>query len=337
MGRGATLDVGGGGGRMQAAWLARGALSLRPLPVPRPAPGEALVRVDLAGVCATDLELLRGYSAFEGVPGHEFVGTIAAAPDAPERTGEQVVGSINAACGACPTCAAGRREHCPQRTVLGIVGRNGAFAEYLTLPLDNLLRVPAGLPAEVAVFTEPLAAALQVTTAVAVRPTDRVVLVGAGRLGQLVARVLALTGCDLTVVARHPQQQALLAAVGVATAAAEALPAASADLVVEATGDPGGFAVARRLVRPRGTIVLKSTYRGALTLDASALVVDEITLVGSRCGPFPAALRLLASGAVAPGPLVAARYPLAAAEAALAHAARPGALKVLLEPAHPGP
>lgn len=317
---------------MQAVWLADQTVTVRAVPLPAAPAGEALVRVDLAGICATDLELLRGYYPYDGVPGHEFVGTIAAAPAAPARVGERVVGTINAACQACPTCAAGRPEHCPQRTVLGIVGRDGAFAEYLRLPLANLLPVPAGVPDEAAVFTEPLAAALQVTAQVAVRPGDRVVLVGAGRLGQLVARVLALTGCDLAVVARHPRQQALLAAVGIRTAAADALPPASADLVVEATGDPGGFAAARRLVRPRGTIVLKSTYRGALTLDAAALVVDEVTLVGSRCGPFPAALELLARGAVDPRPLVDARYALADAPEALAHAARPGALKVLLAP-----
>jgi threonine dehydrogenase-like Zn-dependent dehydrogenase len=317
---------------MRAAWLAAQQVSVRDVPVPAPGPGEALVRVSLAGVCATDLELLRGYYPYDGVPGHEFVGTVAAAPGAPERVGERVVGRINAACGACARCAAGAPEHCAARTVLGIVGRDGAFAEYLALPLPNLLPVPPALPDEVAVFTELLAAALQVTTQVAVRPADRVVLVGAGRLGQLVARVLALTGCDLTVVARHARQVELLAAVGVRTAAADDLPTGAADLVVEATGNPGGFAAARRLVRPRGTIVLKSTYRGALTLDASALVVDEVTLVGSRCGPFSAALNLLASGRIDPRPLVEARYPLAGAPAALAHAARPGALAVLLEP-----
>ena len=198
--------------------------------------------------------------------------------------------------------------------------------------MENLLEVPAEVPDEAAVFTEPLAAALEVPQQVPLRPTDRVVLLGAGRLGQLLARVLAFVGCDLTVVARHAPQRALLAAVGVRCAAAEALAPAAADVVVEATGTPDGFHLARRLVRPRGTIVLKSTYHGALTVDASALVVDEVTLVGSRCGPFAPALRHLAAGRVDPRPLVAARYPLAEAVAAFEHAARPGVLKVLVAP-----
>lgn len=317
---------------MPAVWLADRTLSVRTVPLPTLAPGEALVRVRLAGICATDLELMRGYYPYDGVLGHEFVGEIAAAPEAPERVGERVVGDINAACGGCATCRAGRPHHCPTRTVLGIVGRDGAFATHLALPLPNLYAVPEGVPDEAAVFAEPLAAAAEILSQTPVRATDRVVLVGAGRLGQLVARVLVLTGCDLVVVAKHGAQHALLAAAGVRSARAEDLPSAGADLVVEATGAPEGFHVARRLVRPGGTIVLKSTYHGAQQVDFSSLVVDEVTLVGSRCGPLPEALRLLAAGSVDPTSLVDARYPLADALTAFERAARPGAAKVLLTP-----
>jgi threonine dehydrogenase-like Zn-dependent dehydrogenase len=215
--------------------------------------------------------------------------------------------------------------------VLGIAGRDGAFAEHLVLPAANLHPVPDSLTSETATFTEPLAAALEIQQQVAVKPSDRVLLVGDGKLGQLIARTLAATGCELTVAGRHETKLALLAELGVrTTSAAEELAAGSFDLAVEATGSPAGFAAARRALRPRGTLVLKSTYAGRLTIDASALVVDEITLVGSRCGPFAPALRLLAEGAVDPTPLIHARYPLAEALAAFDHARRPGVLKVLL-------
>ena len=289
------------------------------------------MRVRMAGVCATDLELLRGYAPFRGVFGHEFVGEIAAASDAPERVGETVVGDINVACGRCGECLAGRRTHCEQRRVAGIRGLDGAFAEFLRLPLVNLHTVPASVPDEAAVFAEPLAAALEIPRQLAIAPDQRVLVVGAGRLGQLIARVLRLSGCELTAVARHPRQRALLEAVGIPWIGEDAVPEHGLDVVVEATGSPSGFALARRAVRPRGTIVLKSTYQGLLHADFSSLVVDEITLVGSRCGPFPAALRLLQVGLVDPRPLIDARYPLTEALAALDRAAQPGAMKVLID------
>jgi len=319
---------------MQALWLQDGELSLREVPRPSPPAGEALVRVRLTGVCGTDLEQRQGYAGFEGIPGHEFVGEILQAPGATEREGQRVVGDINASCGDCPTCRAGRPTHCPHRTVLGIVGRHGAFAEYLTLPLRNLHPVPDDVPDEVAVFTEPLAAALQVLEQLHVRPTQRVFVIGAGRLGQLLAQVLALTGCDLRVVARHPAQRRILAARSIPTLdpATDPLPTAQIDVAVEATGSPDGFRLARQAVRPRGTVVLNSTFRGELTLDPASVVVDELTLMASRCGPFPPALRLLAAGQVATAPLVEARYPLAEALAAFEHATRPAAFKVLVQP-----
>jgi len=244
-----------------------------------------------------------------------------------------VVGEINAVCGACAACVAGRPTHCQRRTVLGIVGRNGVLASHFTLPLANLHPVPDGLPDEAAVFCEPLAAALRIRQQVDIEPGQRVLLLGAGRLGQLIARALQLSGCQLQVVARHPRQRALLEAQQIPVLAPQQVDDGGADLVVEATGSPDGFELARRAVRPAGTVVLKSTHAGGgAPLDLSALVVDEVTLVGSRCGPFAPALELLAQGKVDPLPLVEACYPLSRALDAFDHAARPGALKVLVEP-----
>jgi 2-desacetyl-2-hydroxyethyl bacteriochlorophyllide A dehydrogenase len=300
------------------------------LPPPSPGPGEALVQVRLAGICSTDLELVRGYYPFVGIIGHEFVGEVIAAAEA-APVGARVVGEINAACGSCATCRAGRPRHCPQRTVLGVRGRHGAFAEQLVLPARNLHRVPAHVADEAAVFVEPLAAALRVLEQVPIGRGDRVLLVGAGRLGQLVARVLARTGCTLAVVARHARQRALVTACGCTCVSEEEVAPGEHDVVVEATGVPEGFHLARRAVRPGGTIVLKSTYRGRLELDASSLAVDEITVVGSRCGPFAPALGLLERHELDPRDLVEARYPLAEAAAALRRADQRGVMKVLLE------
>ncbi len=314
---------------MRALWLEDRRLSVRDTPTPEPPPGEALVRVVRAGICNTDIELTRGYYPFTGIPGHEFVGLVERGPDA--LLGRRVVGEINAVCGRCRACTSGRRTHCERRTVLGIAGRNGAFAEYLTLPAENLHPVPDAVPTDAAVFTEPLAAALEVQEQVRLHADDRVLVVGDGKLGQLVAQTIALTGCAVLVVGRHEAKLALLAQRGIETARADALTRGGFDVAVECTGNPEGFAVAQRALRPRGTLVLKSTYAGALTLDASAVVVNELTLVGSRCGPFTPALRLLAEGRVAVQPLIHARYPLGEAPAAFAHAQRPGVLKVLLE------
>ena len=279
-------------------------------------------------MCNTDLELVRGYYPFTGIPGHEFVGRVEEGPR--EWIDRRVVGEINASCGACATCRAGRRTHCPSRTVLGIKGRDGVFAEWLTLPVENLHAVPDDVPDEVAVFAEPLAAALQVQQQVAIGPRDAVAVVGDGKLGQLVARTLALSGCALTVVGRHARKLERLAARGIATAAS--LEPRSADVVVECTGNPEGLALARAAVRPRGTIVLKSTYHGEAPVNLSAVVVDEVTLVGSRCGPFAPALELLAAGRVAVADLVDARFPLADGVAAFEKAGAPGVLKVLIAP-----
>jgi threonine dehydrogenase-like Zn-dependent dehydrogenase len=317
---------------MRALLLDRRLRIAEDYPTPEPLPGEALIHVSIAGICNTDLELLQGYMQFRGIPGHEFVGVVERAPGVEEWVGRRVVGEINVACGACPTCRAGRPTHCPHRTTLGIAGRDGAFAEYLVLPVRNLHLVPDSLPDEVAVFTEPLAAACEILQQVHVCPTDRAIVLGDGKLGLLCAQVLALTGCDLLVVGRHQEKLDIAAQRGIPTAQEDGAIETAADLVVEATGRPEGYAAARCLVRPRGTVVLKSTYHGALDADLTMAVVDEIALVGSRCGPFAPALRLLERRLVDVLSLIHARYSLAAAQAAFDHAARTGTLKVLIEP-----
>jgi threonine dehydrogenase-like Zn-dependent dehydrogenase len=314
---------------MRGLWLEGGRRRLREdLPTPSPGPHEAIVRVAAAGICGTDLELARGYYPFAGVPGHEFVGRVEEAPDAPAWVGKRVVGEINVACGECAECAAGRRTHCARRSVIGIRDRDGALAESVAVPIANLHEVPARVPDELAVFTEPTAAALEVQEQVAIGPDQRVGVIGPGRLGQLVARTLALTGCELRVAGRNADALAALARRGIVTG--PNLPDRWADVVVECTGHPDGLEQARRAVRPRGTIVMKSTYHGPAAVNLSPFVVDEITLVGSRCGPFAKALDLLASGRLDVSDLVTAVYPLAEAEEAFDAAARPGVLKVLV-------
>ena len=318
---------------MRGLWIEKGGLRFREdLPVPEPGPGEARVRVRLAGICGTDLELLQGYAGFRGVPGHEFVGEVAEAPDRPSLEGRRVVGEINAACGRCGPCRRGLPSHCEARRVLGLRGMNGAFADYLVLPAANLHLVPETVPDEAAVFAEPLAAALRIQEQVAIGPGDRVLVVGAGRLGQLAARVLARTGCDLRVAARHPNQFGLLAREGIAGIREDEIPARSMDVVVEAAGSTRGLRAALEAVRSCGTLVLKSSWREEVPLDLGRVVVDEIRLLGSRCGPFAPALELLASRAVDPRPMIAAVYSLRAGETAFSLAERPEALKILLRP-----
>ncbi len=299
-------------------------------PQPTPASDEALIRLRLGGICNTDLELMAGYKGFRGVLGHEFVGDVVAGPA--EWVGQRVVGAINVACGSCDMCRRGVPEHCRNRSVLGIYNYDGAFADVFRLASRNLLRVPPSVPDEQAVFTEPLAAACRIVEDVHIHPTDRVVVIGAGKLGMLIAQVLKLTGADLSVIVRHERQEALLTAWGIRAVRRQDVPNGLADVVVEVTGNPAGFADALEIVRPRGTVVLKSTYHGLPQADLTRVVVEEIHLVGSRCGPFEAALRLLEQGLVDVQPLIEARYPLAEAKAAFEHAARRGVLKVLLAP-----
>jgi threonine dehydrogenase-like Zn-dependent dehydrogenase len=287
---------------MKGLWLENNQLQLRTdIPIPEPPLGEALVRVLRAGICNTDLELLRGYYPYTGVLGHEFVGLVQQGPE--HLVNQRVVGEINAVCGYCRFCRRGQPTHCENRTVLGIVNRDGAFAEYLCLPVANLYAVPENVPTDIATFTEPLAAALEIQQQVNICADDCVLVVGDGKLGQLVAQTLALTGCQLLVVGRHRDKLANLEARGIKTGLVDAVTDRTFDISVECTGNPEGFAIARRALRPRGTLILKSTYAGKLSFDASALVVDEITLIGSRCGPFAAALDLLAAEKVDVKPL----------------------------------
>jgi threonine dehydrogenase-like Zn-dependent dehydrogenase len=298
---------------------------------PDPPQGEVRIRTLLAGICNTDLEVVRGYASFQGVLGHEFVGIVDQAEDR-SLVGRRVVGEINASCRVCPTCRAGRYTHCPAGTTLGIHYRDGVLADTFYLPVPNLHMVPDDLPDEAAVFTEPLAAACQVLEQIQVKPTDRVIVLGDGKLGLLVAQVVALTGCDLVAIGRHPEKLAILAARGIATRLDGGDVEGNADLVIECTGQAEGYRQARQLLRPRGTLVLKSTYHGLVQTDLSSLVVDEIRVVGSRCGPFPPAIRLLSQNLVGVLPLVEAEYPLDEAMAAFEHAQRRGALKVLVRP-----
>jgi threonine dehydrogenase-like Zn-dependent dehydrogenase len=314
---------------MKALWLENNQITLREIPQPNK-PNEALIKIRRAGICSTDLELVKGYYPYMGVLGHEFVGEVMSAPDS-AWIGQRVVGEINAACGKCEACLSGRPTHCEVRTVLGITNRDGVFAEYTTLPLENLYRVPDSVPDEMAVFTQPLAAALEIQQQIQIKPTDRVLLVGAGRLGQLVAQTLALTGCDLHVLVRHSYQKDILSARGIRFISEAEIQPRKWDVVVEATGSSAGFEIARNAIRPRGTLVMKSTYAGKMNVNFSSLVVDEITVVGSRCGPFEPALRLLERREVDPSVLISAQYKLGEILKAFEYAAQAGVLKVQIE------
>lgn len=304
---------------------------LEDYPQPTPGDGEALIRLRLAGVCSTDLELVKGYYGYRGVLGHEFVGVVDAAADE-AWVGQRVVGTINLGCRRCPVCLGSGVEHCPHRTVLGIVAHDGAFADYLTLPIANLLAVPESVSDEQAVFTEPLAAALRIREQLRVPADERVAVVGPGRLGLLIAQVLALGGAQVTVLGRRIKSLVLPKRWGFDTGLASDAGADSFDFVVETTGNEAGLAESLRLVRPLGTLVLKSTFQGEAQVDLTKLVVGEITVVGSRCGPFAPALRLLERRAIDVDSMVVAEYPLDDALAAMEHAARPGVLKILLRP-----
>lgn len=297
-------------------------------PIPQAEVATAVVRVRLAGICATDLQILRGYMGFQGILGHEFVGEVQAGPTA--WLGQRVVGEINFACGQCPTCAQGLGRHCPTRRVMGIVNADGSFAEYVRVPVVNLHPVPAGVSDEAAVFTEPLAAAYAILDQVAVLPSHEVLVLGDGKLGLLCAQVLHTTGAQVSLVGKHAHKLALLQQRGIHTVLQHEWRPRPMDLVVEATGSTAGLASAIASLRPRGTLVLKSTVAAAHAVDLAPLVVNEITIIGSRCGRFAPALQALAQAQVAVTPLIEHIYALDNGIAALAHAAQPGALKILL-------
>jgi threonine dehydrogenase-like Zn-dependent dehydrogenase len=316
---------------MRALYIDHGLRFEKDYPIPTPPPGEALVRVLQAGVCNTDLELVKGYLNFKGVPGHEFVGIVEKAAKREDLIGQRVAGEINAACGKCETCRAGRPTHCPNRTTLGIDRRDGAFADYLLLPFENLHPLPASVTNDQAVFVEPLAAACEILEQIKIHPTDRVVVIGDGKLGLLCAQVIALIGCQLSVLGRHPDKLQILNARHIYTTAdIHQFDPASIDIVIEATGTPSGFETARKIVRPRGTIVLKSTYNSDLNVSLTMVVVDEVALIGSRCGPFDPAIRLLANRQVEVDRLIQARYSLDEGLKAFERAATKGTLKVIV-------
>jgi alcohol dehydrogenase len=307
-----------------------GKIELKEVPQSLPGPGEVLIRVNLAGICGTDLEVLRGYHDFRGILGHEFVGVVAGPPDNP-RLGRRVVGEINVACGRCDLCLQGLGRHCRERGVLGLKGKDGAFAHYLALPEANLHEVAPGVDDAAAVFTEPLAAALGVLQVAPPDHGDRVLVVGDGCLGLLISWVLALQGLEVHLAGHHPENLNLARPYGVLPFLEKDLPPGDYSMVVEASGAPGGLDLALARVRPRGLVVLKSTYLGAFPLDPARVVVPEVLLGGSRCGPFPPALRLLERGWVDPRPLISHTLPLVRGLEALELAGGPGVLKVLLD------
>jgi threonine dehydrogenase-like Zn-dependent dehydrogenase len=316
--------------------------------LPRLRPGWALVRVRLAGICNTDIELLRGYHAFQGTPGHEFVGEVAEVHGVSEREGtrwlnRRVTGEINVACSAygyrpvCEFCRRGLKAHCGRRTVLGIVAHDGAFAEYLALPLENLHVVPQGVSDEQAVFVEPLAAACEILDQVNVRKFREAAVLGDGKLAQLIARVLRTKLPRVVMYGKHAGKLALAQRAGIQAKRVRGDARdpdrikESYDLVVEATGSPTGLALAQHVTKPRGILVLKSTFHGAAQVETWPIVVKEITVVGSRCGPFAKAIALLRSSKVDPMPLIARVFRLAEAPAAIKFAQRTGVMKVLLK------
>jgi len=333
---------------MLAFTVARQHLQAIQKPLPRLRSGWALVRVRLAGICNTDVEILRGYHQFRGVPGHEFVGEVtelAGVSVAIRKRwlGKRAAGEINVSCPAygfkpvCEFCRRGLKTHCARRTVLGIVAHDGAFAEYLALPLGNLHAIPANVEDEKAVFIEPLAAACQVLEQIPIRRFPNAAVLGDGKLAQLIALVLQAAGCKVTVYGKHEAKLKLARRAGMTT---KKVRGDAGDLkrvketyrlVVEATGSPSGLILAQQMTEPRGTLLLKSTFHGAAPVETWPIVVKEITVVGSRCGPFPKAIALLRSGKVDPTPLISRIFPLTDAPAAILYAQQPGVMKVLLK------
>jgi threonine dehydrogenase-like Zn-dependent dehydrogenase len=316
---------------VKALRVGDGRVALEDIATPR-ADGEALIRVTLSGVCNTDLELSRGYAGFRGTIGHELVGVVEDAGGGPIPRGARVVGEINAGCGACARCASGDPRHCPSRTVLGIVGRDGAHAEVVRLPARNLVAVPDALPDHGAVFAEPLAAACGILERVPSAASSRVAVIGDGKLGLLAAQVLHGAGARVVLVGKHATKMRIASARGIETRTVDEAKGLGRtfDVAVEASGDPSGFALALDLLEPQGTLVLKSTFHGTTPIDAARIVVEEIRVVGSRCGRLAPAVELLARGAVDVDSLISDRLPLARGVEALELSARPGVRKVLL-------
>lgn len=316
---------------MRAVVLHEHGLSVEDRPVPETAPGEVMVRVLKAGLCETDLQLVRGYMRFRGILGHEFVGIA----ESGRFRGERVVGEINCSCGQCPTCQAGLGNHCPHRTVVGILNHDGAFAEYVAVPEQNLHAVPECVSTDQAVFTEPLAAAFRILDQVSIDKSHNVIILGDGRLGNLCAQVISQTNCQLKVVGKHPRKLRLISNLGIQTVLNSELEfARRADIVIDCTGSTSGFETAVKLLRPCGTLILKTTVAGTPPLSLAPVVIDEITVIGSRCGPFARALKALADNRVDVASLIDATYSLDDALTAFERATSTPTLKLLFEPRH---
>ncbi|MGE5570837.1 MAG: MDR/zinc-dependent alcohol dehydrogenase-like family protein [Rhodospirillales bacterium] len=314
---------------MLAVHIENGRVELREKPLPARPKGFALIRLVCGGICNTDLELQRGYYNFANTPGHEFVGEVVEA-DTPALVGARVTGEINLNCGECDWCRRGLGRHCPHRSVLGIVNHPGAFSEFFTLPERNLHVLPAGLATEDAVFTEPLAAACEIFEQVSIPRGAEVAVLGDGKLGMLIALALEARGIKVHLFGRHAEKMRIAAAAGAAVHEAKDLPASAYDWVVEATGSALGLQQAAAMARPRGVVIMKSTVHEEVAIDTAPLIVNEITLIGSRCGRFEPALEMLLSGAVRPAAMISRRFPLAEAPEAFAKAAEKGALKILI-------
>ncbi len=306
-----------------------GQLSLREIEIPSPKKDEALIKILFAGICTTDIEISKGYMSFSGILGHEFVGRVEECEDK-NWIGKRVVGEINIACGQCSFCKEGMQNHCLKRKVLGIQGKDGTFSEYITLPLINLHEVPTLVKDEEAVFAEPLAAACRILEQEKISKNDRVLVLGDGKLGLLIGQVISKTKCSLLCAGRHPEKLSLLSSMGIATQMEKEISEKNFDFVIEATGNPKGLRTAIDLVRPGGTIFLKSTYHDTHETDTSHVVVNEIRLVGSRCGPFQPALNLLRENKVSVAPLISKIFPLDRILEAFDYASSPNALKVLM-------
>ena len=299
-------------------------------PTPATDQETVLVRVHLAGICSTDLQIFKGYMGFRGVPGHEFVGTVSEGPR--ELLGKRVVGEINFACGHCDYCNRGLERHCPKRSVMGILNADGAFAEFVSVPVANLHVVPDGVSDEEAVFTEPLAAAFEILQQVQLSPGDEVLIQGDGKLGNLCAQVLRLTGARVTALGKHEEKLKIIKRAGIRTILLKDWKPLLFDVVVEVSGSESGLQLAISAVRPRGTLVLKSTIAGEHHVSVAPLVINEITVIGSRCGPFAPALEALEERTVSVTPLIEKVYPLSYAVDAVSHAERGGTRKILLRP-----
>ena len=314
---------------MLAVHLDSGRVTVQKTERPTRLPGFALIQMLVAGICNTDLELQRGYYGFSGIPGHEFAGRVIEA-DTAGWIGQRVAGEINLACGHCDFCAIGLGRHCPNRTVLGIVQHPGAFAEFLTLPEANLHILPSNIPDEQAVFVEPLAAACEILDQVRTPPGEHVAVLGDGKLGLLIAQVLHAHGAHVTLFGHHEKKLQIARQAGIGTSQQQQHPRGAFQLVVDATGSAQGLKQAIAMTRPRGTLVMKSTVHGEVPVDTAGIIVNEITLVGSRCGRFEPAIELLSAGKINVASMLSSEFPLRDAPAAFAEAVRPGMLKVLL-------